>query len=415
VTKKLSIFVTALFLVTMIFAGTAMAETSSPASLTWTDETVLVSNASKPTVCYDGEKYHMWYLQEVGEVEKMYYQTSSDLSTWTSQGACNYSLTTYADNAFIIKTGESSFYLWCTDNAGTKIVRLSSTDGIAWKDATDVLSKGTGTEWDADKIDHPMVIKDGASYKLYYQGRASSTGDYSIGVATANSLLGPFTRVESNPVLTKSESESDAWDSKRVFQPWVVKTGSEYYMFYAGNSTSYTANPDGIGMATSADGISWTKQGRILGTGSSRVAHPAVTHKEGTWYIWYLNGNDIYHATAPSDTGTTNVTFNVTAVGDPTYPDIIGVSVPATLAIGTIGTGQEKTETLTIKNIGNVAVNVGCTVTPTTVPTGSSVTVTESIANIAVGGTANATVTVTAGTATGEGSATITVTATAVK
>lgn len=407
-TKKLGILVTVILLVTMTFVGTAMAAVPTE----WTDDgSAFETSASKPTVCYDGKVYHMWYLSG----DKMYYRTSMDLATWTDVGECSgYNLTEYDDNAFVVKTNTGQFYLWCTDEPGTKIVRFKSMDGRAWVYDDVVLNKGDQGTWDARKIDHPMVIKDEQGYKLYYQG-SNTAEEYRIGLATADSITGNFQRANGGePVLQPS---TDGWDSYRVFQPWVVQTGGKYYMFYAANDKGYTSNPAAIGVATSDDGITWTNaKSPILGRDeTARAAHPAVIHKDGTWHIWYYKGSNIWHATSVYNVATTAVTFKVTEVakpGDPTYPTIIGVSVPPTLDIGNIVQGTTGTGNLIITNTGNVTEDITCAVT-TGAAQGSTVEVTSLHNGIAVRGEATATVTVTAGQTIGEDSATITVTATA--
>lgn len=418
--RRLSVLTATVFLVLLVFTGTALAVVPMDATNWEVDETAFIEGASKPTVCYDEEDgiYHLWYLKSD---KKLYYQTSNDLDTWTNHGECTgYNSNDYADNAFIIKTDkDSQFYLWCTDKDGTEIVRLSSANGINWENEVVVLEKGEGDgAWDGDKIDHPMVIKDGEEYKMYYQGR-NADKEYCIGLATADSLTDEFSRHGDNPVLSSSES---AWDSYRVFQPWVVRVNDgDYYMFYAGN-TEGQGGPAAIGVIRSEDGQSWTNADEPIITReadastSDPVAHPAVAHLNGTWHLWFLksenNTDKIYHATAISSIGKTVVTFTVKGEvpGDPMYPDIIAISVPDKLEFGDIETNSTESKDLTIENIGNVDVGVTCAVLDAT---GGTITVTDPTENIAVGETGTAEVTVTVGSTVGDGSATITVTATA--
>lgn len=77
----------------------------------------------------------------------------------------------------------------------------------------------------------------------------------------------------------------------------VVKVGSTYYMYYVG-STDYDAerSPIGraIGVATSSDGISWTKYGSnpiiTYSTGAydeEGASNPVVLYDGSTWHMWY--------------------------------------------------------------------------------------------------------------------------------
>jgi xylan 1,4-beta-xylosidase len=52
-------------------------------------------------------------------------------------------------------------------------------------------------------IEGPWILKRNGTYYLMYSGNATSSVDYAIGYATADSPLGPFTRFSGNPVLTR--------------------------------------------------------------------------------------------------------------------------------------------------------------------------------------------------------------------
>jgi len=111
---------------------------------------------------------------------------------------------------------------------------------------------------------------------LYYRTSVlnSATIDGAIALAVSNDG-GASYRVVKDPVLSPGSSPYSIcdWDSEHVIAPSVVKVGSTFYMVYEGaNLQSLTAtltncdplvhvltNGD-IGLATSSDGVTWTKR-----------------------------------------------------------------------------------------------------------------------------------------------------------
>ena len=84
---------------------------------------------------------------------------------------------------------------------------------------------------------------------------------------------------------------SGSWDERIAAFAGVVKDGGTYYLAYegAGYDSSY---PGDIGLATSVDGVNFTKHGMILqhrsyGFERGNIGTPSL-HKEGsTWYLYY--------------------------------------------------------------------------------------------------------------------------------
>jgi predicted GH43/DUF377 family glycosyl hydrolase len=99
-----------------------------------------------------------------------------------------------------------------------------------------------------------------------------------------------WTRQESSAVLTASNS---GWDSYLVGSPSVISVGSTSYMYCEGLNT--TSDTHAIGLATSTDGVHWTKgSGPVLQatTGAwdlTEVRYPSVV-KNGTNYLMVYQG-----------------------------------------------------------------------------------------------------------------------------
>ena len=74
-----------------------------------------------------------------------------------------------------------------------------------------------------------------------------------IGRASAPAAEGPWT-VHDEAVL--EPGEEGAWDDLRVTRPSIVDADDVLYMYYLGESVDGTS---GVGVATSVDGVEWTK------------------------------------------------------------------------------------------------------------------------------------------------------------
>jgi len=131
------------------------------------------------------------------------------------------------------------------------------------------------------------VIKDGPIYKMWYTGYDGSEGR--IGYATStNGVL--WMKHLYNPVLNVGPSGS--WDDEDVRHPWVIKEDSAFKMWYIGRDA---AGHSRVGLATSIDGVLWTKIGLspVLSEGASgqpdsRGIHRVCVIKDGFGYtMWY--------------------------------------------------------------------------------------------------------------------------------
>jgi predicted GH43/DUF377 family glycosyl hydrolase len=101
-----------------------------------------------------------------------------------------------------------------------------------------------------------LVEEDGAWVLYFYTLNGNSfdgTGD--IGRATAPAPTGPWA-VDQEPVL--SPGPSGAWDAVQVSGPDVKRTADGYVMYYDAHGAG-AQSASRIGMATSPDGIQWTK------------------------------------------------------------------------------------------------------------------------------------------------------------
>jgi hypothetical protein len=164
---------------------------------------------------------------------------------------------------------------------------------------------------------------------MYYTGWSGSQ-HYRIGLAI--SLDGKTWARNSSPILTLGPSGS--WDSQE--QAWcdVRFEGGTYTMWYSGSDGSTIS----IGVATSTNGIDWTKlpTNPVLARSSSgwdshNVHFPMVTKADNMYYMVYRGNSTVAEncklgvASSPNGTTWTRVTTNPIFV--PTETGWEGVSL----------------------------------------------------------------------------------------
>ncbi len=144
--------------------------------------------------------------------------------------------------------------------APVQIGYATSPDGVTWTDMSpDPVLRTDDVEFaGVAALASSALVQDDGTWVLYFytwDSFSSNNAPGTIGRATASNPLEAWT-VDPEPVLLPGGE--GAWDSKMVNTPRVVRDGDEYVMYYAGFDEGGLAS-GAIGMATSPDGITWTK------------------------------------------------------------------------------------------------------------------------------------------------------------
>jgi predicted GH43/DUF377 family glycosyl hydrolase len=142
--------------------------------------------------------------------------------------------------------------------------------------------------FDVQSLQSPKVLRDGDEYKMYYTG-FDNVGITRIGLATSIDGV-TWQKYSGNPILAP---DSAGWDSRLIGWSDVLKKDSTYYIWYNGDSLG-GSHWSGIGLATSSDGVHWTKhpgnpvfQGGGTGWDGFEVATPTVVFKDSLFYMVY--------------------------------------------------------------------------------------------------------------------------------
>lgn len=134
---------------------------------------------------------------------------------------------------------------------------LISDDGINWEEvSSDPVFTTAEVEYAVVSVHAgSLVLDDDGTWMLFFYAYQNSdyTRDIFIGRATADALAGPWTP-DSDFII--SPGSEGSWDDISVSMPNVLRTDDEWLMYYTGTGS---AGPSKIGLATSSDGVTWTK------------------------------------------------------------------------------------------------------------------------------------------------------------
>lgn len=237
------------------------------------------ANAAFPCVLYHGGSYMMWTdMENTGGGVVL--RTSTDGKTWSATTDCG--LRGARHMRVLYNDGLGKFEAWYwgggNDYDMSFWFHAVSSDGATWtRDAT-ACRQASGhrlafTAWTGNIGSHgpAQVFFNGGTattldyaniwanrYVMYYHQFKGAK--YGIGVAVSNDGVLWGVPVEGQMVLAPSAS---GWDSKSATFGSIIREGGKMHMFYGGGTTSIYGG-DGIGYATSTDGLVWEKAAPIL-------------------------------------------------------------------------------------------------------------------------------------------------------
>jgi hypothetical protein len=165
----------------------------------------------------------------------------------------------------------------------------TSTDGFEWPRVDE------GSVFDSDTVEFAEVaasvfsvfVEDDGTWVMYFNTLNTTGLPARIGRATAPGPLGPWTP-HPTPVLEPGAATS--WDGLLVSGGGVFKVDQGYIMFYFGANRQRT---DAAGVATSVDGIAWTKFDDATTTDARYAESDPVLEADAEWEIRSLGGLDV--------------------------------------------------------------------------------------------------------------------------
>ncbi len=167
------------------------------------------------------------------------------------------------DDSALAKVG-STYYMWYSgtaeDGRGSAIFLATSSNGTVWARANggNPVLQGTPAAFDEDGVYGADVVYDPvnqvAPFQMWYSGRADVFG--AIGYASSTDGV-TWTK---SPAAVLSHGLPGSADSFAAADPTVLHDGSVWKMWYTGDDSSKKR----IAYATSSDGVTWAKGGKVL-------------------------------------------------------------------------------------------------------------------------------------------------------
>lgn len=160
-----------------------------------------------------------------------------------------------------------------------------------------VLPLGCDAAFDAHGVMPSSIVGDDrGGLRLYYSGWCRDSGLPGVpytnltGLALSDDGV-RFSKVGEAPVLVRTDREPYSATS-----PCVRRVGDTWWMWYCSGTAWKTVNGQlehqyDIKIATSADGVHWTQDGRVaLACGSDEaLTRPSVCEIDGQWHMWFCH------------------------------------------------------------------------------------------------------------------------------
>ncbi|MCU0304831.1 MAG: hypothetical protein MUC56_12330 [Thermoanaerobaculales bacterium] len=195
----------------------------------------------------------------------------------------------------------TTYHLYVTGGAGStpldnswSVFHWTATNPAGpWTEDPDnpVLEPGPAV-WESFSIGGLAVLFDGSTFKMWYAATAGSGSLAHGGYATNADGSGDWDKHAGNPLEGLAPGAPGTWDENGPYPSTVLFDGALYHMWYTGGSGDTWAGAWGIGHATSADGLGWTRDPSPVLVASEpweedKVYYPEVVVYGGSLHMWY--------------------------------------------------------------------------------------------------------------------------------
>ncbi|HEY3254181.1 MAG TPA: hypothetical protein VGJ91_09545 [Polyangiaceae bacterium] len=164
----------------------------------------------------------------------------------------------------------------------TYVAYATSTDGLTWTKKGPVMSPSE--TWEGNEVSPQSLLLEQGVYKLWYHGGGNTQANRNIGYATSADGL-TWTK-HGAPVLMVGASGS--FDDDETAEPRVFALSSGgYRMYYTGANQAARKS---LGVATSTDGVAWTKRAGNPILDSNRWGNfwgGAFFQEGNLWHLWH--------------------------------------------------------------------------------------------------------------------------------
>jgi predicted GH43/DUF377 family glycosyl hydrolase len=191
----------------------------------------------------------------------------------------------------VLKTGSGDYRMWYEAVAGdglTTVGYATSKDGLEWTKRGVILSPSE--PWEMEEISPNSVLIEDGIYKLWYHAGGYIRGSRRLGhakIGLATSTDGIHWTKHAGNPVLDIGS-AGSFDDEQVAEPRVFRLGATYRMYYTGRQKS--TERTSLGMAVSDDGINWTKHDKNPLLDSDRWGGfwgGAFMRQNGKWHLWH--------------------------------------------------------------------------------------------------------------------------------
>ena len=178
--------------------------------------------------------------------------------------------------------------LYCYQSGRTPRILLARGPSPWRTDAVPILLPGPRGSWDEEGVADPYMVESGGSVYMYYLGMDRARRQR-LGVAVSSDAV-TWHKLRSNPILELGGY--GAFDENGLGEPAVWSMHGSYWMLYTGRARSERRQ---MGIASSIDGVHWTKLPNIL-TGdqpwnAQTVCDPTVIVEGDRVRVWFGGGD----------------------------------------------------------------------------------------------------------------------------
>ena len=247
-----------------------------------------------PSVIRQGDAYYNFFSGYDGKTWHTGLAVSGDGVSWhkeariLSPDPATWEGTTIAANGSAI-TDQSGILYYYQAGEPAQIGMARSRNGHQWqRNGAPVLTHGPYGSWDERGVGDPYVIRAGAGYYMFFLGMDRARRQ-SLGVAMSDDGVSWY-KLRSNPILDPGEYGS--FDAKGLGEPAVWTSRGYYWMLFTGRDRDEIRR---LGLARSRDGVRWEKLPMVIAGDqawdSKVMCDPTVIVTRDRVTVWFGGGD----------------------------------------------------------------------------------------------------------------------------
>ncbi|SHG14384.1 glycoside hydrolase family protein [Streptoalloteichus hindustanus] len=147
----------------------------------------------------------------------------------------------------------------------------------------------------------PTVLQEGGRYRVWWCSQLPGAGPAGDDVLHAESTSpdGPFAAAGGAPAVPVFSGSGGGFDGMHTCDPSVIKVDGTYYLYYTGAASDDHAHGNAIGVASSPDGLTWTRlaNGQPIVTPAEDTVRknaygagqPSALYLDGWFYLMFTD------------------------------------------------------------------------------------------------------------------------------